>query len=199
MTVLDWTTIARVKAASNLFAQTLSTEATTDLGALITSVSAMLENQLSRAVKVAAQVETRRCPMRGRFSLKNGPAASITSVRFSSSGLFSRDGVTVDPSAYELEAGNGALLIPDYIGPNGFLSVSYSGGMAADTASFYAAYPDLERACIQQVIYSWSRRATLGRNSTDLGNGTTQWVGDLDLLANVITAISPCAHKWAIA
>jgi hypothetical protein len=199
MAVLDWTTTTRVKAASNLFAANLSTEAIADLGTLITSVSAMLENQLSRAVKVGAQVESRRCPMRARFSLKNGPAASITSVRFSTSGLFSRDAVTLTSSAYEIEAGGEALLIPDYAGAGGYLSVAYSGGMAADTAAFYTDYPDLERACIQQVIYTWSRRASLGRNSTDLGNGTTQWVGDLDLLAAVVTAISPYAHKWAIA
>lgn len=197
MAVLDWTTLANVKAAGNFATSTVAaTDA--DLSSLITAVSAFLEQQINRPVKVQAQVERRKAPRKERFAILGGPVVSITQVRYSDSGLFSRDAVTVPSSSYELEPGNEGLIIPDYASASGWLEVSYSGGMAADTAAFRAAYPDLERAAIQQVIYTWSRRATLGRTSTDIGNGSTQWVGDLDLLANVVAIISPYAHKWAI-
>ena len=48
----------------------------------------------------------------------------------------------------------------------------YTGGMAADTTAFVAAYPDIASAVDQQVAYFWHQRNTLGLSSVsgDAGN-----------------------------
>lgn len=65
--------------------------------------------------------------------------------------------------------------------------VDYTGGMAVDTAALIANYPDLAAACEQQVAYLWQRsqRNALGSNSTTGPNGETKFEGQYDLLPTV--------------
>jgi len=194
---VDFTTLARVKKYLDIPTETTVNDAT--LQTMITSVSATLENALNRTVKTESKTERRACPMTGVFTIYNGPATSITSIRYSSSGMFSRDGVTLSSTSYELSPDGGSILIPDYRGPDGMLEVVYTGGMGTDTADLQAKYPVLDQAATLQVAYLWGRHKSLGRTSTDLGGGSTQWVGDYDLLDSVVAMLLPLRHQWAFA
>jgi uncharacterized phiE125 gp8 family phage protein len=191
---LDFTTLARAKAYMDIPSATTTNDAT--IQAMITAVSATLENSLNRSVKTEAKTERRSVSRTGRFVLHNGPATSITSVKYSASGLFARDAVTLDPSSYELDAAKDVLAIPDLRVYTGQIEVAYVGGMAADTASLLAAYPVLDQACMMQVAYLWARRKTPGRTSADIGNGSTQWIGDYDLLDAVVAMLLPLRRPW---
>jgi hypothetical protein len=195
--VVDFTTLAKVKENLNL-GSTARADADSMLAQMISSVSSTLENNLTRPVKVESRTERRATTMTGIFSIQGGPATSITSVKYSFSGIFTRDGVTLSTSQYALGPGNEYLVIPDYVGPYGFIEVTYVGGLAADTAAIQANFPDLERACITQVCYLWNRRLTMGKSSTTLGNGDTQWVGDYDLLPGVVAMLIKYRRPWAI-
>jgi len=191
---LDFTTLARAKAYMDIPDATTTND--TLIQSMITAVSATLENSLNRTVKTEAKTERRSVPRTNRFVLYNGPATSITSVRYSASGVFSRDAVTLDPSSYELDGAKDVLAIPDIVTYSGQIEVSYVGGMATDTAGLLSAYPVLDLACRMQVAYLWARRKTPGRTSTDIGNGSTQWVGDYDLLDAVVAMLLPLRRPW---
>lgn len=193
---IDFTTLARVKAYLDIPPGTTASDAT--LQTMITSVSATLENSLNRTVKTESKTERRAAPMTGVFTIYNGPATSITQIRYSSSGMFSRDGITISSGNYELAPDGESIMIPDYRGPNGVLEVVYVGGMGTDTANLLSRFPVLDQAATLQVAYLWGRHKTLGRTSTDIGNGSTQWVGDYDLLDSVVAMLLPLRHQWAI-
>lgn len=193
---IDFTTLARVKAYLDIPSATTANDAT--LQTMITSVSATLENSLNRTVKTESKTERRACPMTGVFRIFNGPATAITSVRYSLSGMFSRDGITLASTSFELSPDGETIFAPDYRGPLGTLEVVYVGGMGTDTADLLAKYPVLDQAATLQVAYLWGRHKTLGRTSTDIGNGSTQWVGDYDLLDSVVAMLLPLRHPWAI-
>jgi len=194
---IDFTTLAKIKENLNLPA-TARADADSILAQMISSVSSVLENNMNRPVKTEARTERRATTMTGRFTLTGGPATSITSVKYTYSGIISRDGVTLSASQYALGPSNDSVVIPDYVGPYGFIEVAYVGGMAADTAALQAAYPDLERACIMQVSHMWNRRLSMGKTSTTLGNGDTQWAGDYDLLPGVVAMLIKYRRPWAI-
>lgn len=191
---IDFTTLARVKAYLDIPSATTTND--TILQTMITSVSATLENSLNRTVKTESKVERRQTPMTGKFMIYNGPATSITKVRYSPSGMFSRDATTLSTSSYELDPSGDIVIIPDYKGPSGQVEVTYVGGMGTDTAALLAAYPVLDQAATMQVAYLWARRKTPGRSSTDLGGGNTQWVGDYDLLDAVVSMLLPLRRPW---
>lgn len=46
-------------------------------------------------------------------------------------------------------------------------------------------HPILETAALMQIAYEWERRKTAGRNSTTMGNGTTNYQGEYFLLKEV--------------
>jgi len=46
-------------------------------------------------------------------------------------------------------------------------------------------HPILETAALMQVAYEWERRKTAGRNSSTMGNGTTNYQGEYQLLKEV--------------
>ena len=56
--------------------------------------------------------------------------------------------------------------------------------------------PDLEEAAKMQISYLWQRHKSLGRTSTDLGNGASQFVKDYDLLPGVRTLLTRFARPY---
>lgn len=53
------------------------------------------------------------------------------------------------------------------------LKITFTGGMANDTDSFVAAYPDIAGAVDTQVAHEWQRRNALGVTSVSYPDGTT--------------------------
>jgi hypothetical protein len=61
------------------------------------------------------------------------------------------------------------------------MKITYTGGMAADTAGFISAFPDIAGAVDHQVAYLWHRRNELGIASVsgDAGSvsvGADSWL-----------------------
>lgn len=57
--------------------------------------------------------------------------------------------------------------------------------------------PDLEQAALMQCSHLWKRRMTLGRTSTDIGNGSTQWAGDYEILDDVKVLLRKYSRPFA--
>ena len=64
------------------------------------------------------------------------------------------------------------------------MQVTYTGGLATSTANLITAYPDLAQACDLQVAYLHRRRLSAGGNFS-VGQSSTQYTGDYDLLVDV--------------
>ena len=178
MAVLELTTIARVKAYG--FSGTTVTDGNTDLlSDMIKSVSQRFADYCSRSFLKQEWTDTRI--LNGSlFPLLNTPVASITSVSVSESGR--RSGmVAISSTQYEIAPDGNGIKVWDV--PRGSLvEVVYEGGLAEDTTGLIANFPALEGACLLQVKSLFNRHLTPDRTTTDLGGGSTSWVGEYDLL-----------------
>ena len=91
---------------------------------------------------------------------------------------------------YTLDAQEGTLIIDGVRLPPGprILRVAYTGGMAADTAAFCEAYPDIEEAANIQVNFWWEMRQRIGQKTVvgaDL-SVTTHEQDFLDVVQRVV-------------
>lgn len=195
MAVVDLTTLARLKTYADI--SSTRTDADSILSTIISSVSSTIENNLNRTVEITSKTERRRVPMTGKFVILNGPASAITSVRVSPDGVFSSGAQTIDPSRYELASSGDILNVRGLDGYNGEMEVVYTGGLLQDAADCLARFPDLENAALMQAAHLWRRRLTMGKSSTTIGNGETQWVGDYDLLDGVVAILIKYRRPWA--
>jgi hypothetical protein len=168
---------------------------------LIAFVSADMEAWLRRDV----QIETRRTdiiPVEWgvvEIPLQAYPVTAITSVRNNSVNSFSGRPTWVINEDYIARLDIGTiqpLTEPEWLvdstgrpkAPTWF-EVQYSGGMAADTASFITNYPALAGACDMQVRYLSQRLAALGGN-VQIGDSGTEFVKAYDWLPAVARALA---------
>jgi len=165
---MDLTTLAKVQTLDKSYVD--ATQETLDMiEMLITSVSAMVEKYLDRTILIGTYTEkfnlTSYC---NPFLVKAWPITSVTSVV--------NDDYTIPSSDIEYEAGrkdrvaiNDNILLAGY----GRLTITYTGGMATDTADFVANFPDIEMEVIKQVLFEAARVKTVGVKSITIDEQTT--------------------------
>jgi hypothetical protein len=195
---MDLTTLARVKAATG------NTSNANDalLAQLVTSVSRDLERQMCRHAERKARVEVlavraneRWCSLAGfpvdltqPFSVVACPSRNFTS---GDAVAYARDvDYTVDETSGAITLlslpatfTTGAQALP--IAP-AYLQVTYTGGLAADTAGLVADYPDLADACDLQVAHRFKSKDAPGARVVKLGGAESQKEGEYKLLDRVV-------------
>lgn len=124
--------------------------------------------------------------------LKGYPVAEIDLLTVFDDGWYSEDGDFV------LDAPFGTILFNQKIYRDddlylGAISVTYTGGMAADTAGFISEYPDIESAVLMQVNFELSRYKSIANKSQANGAATTSYneYGLLPELARVLDSYCP--------
>ena len=166
------------------------------LGALVTSVSKRAETMMGRHALSSSRTEVYTLPKWGkRLILKGSPVASVTSVIYGSERDFTDDSALTEHDEFtvDLEAGILHLRIATPYDP-GFVQVVYTGGMAADTAAFVAAYPDVAAGVDFEVINLWKRRQNPAGASTFAG-GALQVTGELGTLKYLEQAVEPYRRR----
>lgn len=166
------------------------------LNQLIEEVSVYVEGWIDRTVQTGTVTETFDVSESQRLvQLAAYPVTSITSVSNDTSRTFTSYSAS---TGYVVDS-NGLLKF-DYslIPGNQVLRVVYVGGMAATTAAFVAAYPDISGAVAMQVSYAFMRRTDLGGVSWNSGGGIgASSIGEFGLLDAVADILTP--HKRATA
>lgn len=115
----------------------------------------------------------------------------------------------VTPGTYTLADGRSVTVISF---ASNVLAFSVNGGSLREGDTFTAGSvvtlgsvieesvcndaPDLEEAAKMQISYLWQRHKSLGRTSTDLGNGASQFVKDYDLLPGVRTLLTRFSRPY---
>jgi hypothetical protein len=192
MPVLDLTTLARLTDYGQI--KTDRPDTGTVLAAMITSVSQRMAQYCSREFLVQTFTE-RRILRSELFPVQNPSVRSISSVRVSTSGRAATLAAWTD---YEISPCGNCVSVWG-INSGALVEVTYSGGIAADTAGVIADHPGLEDACKMQVVSLWKRHAIPDRSGMTLGTGDTQWSADYGLLKDVKAALDQTynnAHRF---
>lgn len=190
---MDLTTTERVQTLLNSGGASL-----TGLDALIsqviTDVSGRVEEHLGRAALVAERTEVFdvETPMRGvlleAFPVLDAPAPIVKYSRDRAFG--SAEAMDTEWYAVDLQRG---IIRFDGWWPIGCsprtLQIVYTGGMAADTAAFIAAWPMVAHAVDLQVSHLIQRRRGLGATGESVGAGSISVIGAYDLLPEVSNII----------
>lgn len=181
---MDMTTKARVKALVGFTADT-TYDALID--GWIAQISAAVEKAMNRVALAAAQIEYFNVnDGQTTFFMNATPVTAWTEVNNDVNRSFA-SGTVVSSDSYATDDDIGMLqfhrvyVVP---GPK-VLKVSYTGGMAASTAAFITAFPDIAGAIDAQVAYHVQRRAQLGATSFSADGGSvsvddpTKWLPPL--------------------
>lgn len=182
---LAMTTLARVK---QLIAPIQSTDHDALITEMIASVSAEVESFLSRWALVDQRYEYHSVQdvFSRRFWLRGYPIVSIDEVKndpdwdWDAASAIDAENYTSDGSerSGKLLFSTSLALLP---GQNA-LRVQYTGGMAADTAAFVAAFQDLAGAVDQQVAYEFQRRLEMGATASSVGGHNVAYQPAIKLL-----------------
>lgn len=167
---------------------------------ILVSVSAAAESYLDRNVQSGVsrtEYFDVRCD-RMVYPLRAYPVASITGVWYDTTQAFAA--ATALSSSYYFSPtldDRGLLrlkspLQPYYDMAPAALKITYTGGMAATTTAFVAAFPDLAAAVDRQVIYEWKRRNDMGSLSVS-GDGGTVTIPEVHLLRSTLEILD--RHK----
>lgn len=187
---MNVTTLAKIKERLGL--GDADTEHNTLLTTILTNVSGRIERFLNRTLETGSVTRIFDVADGQRvFSLKAYPVSAITSVKNDTEWDWSGTSA-MDSSYYQENAASGVLyfwanvLVPGYQA----LQVIYSGGMAADADALIAAYPDLSEAGINQVVYEFNHRDSIGIPTlVAAGGASLSFVQDSDLLPSVRGAL----------
>lgn len=160
-----------------------SADDATLINSLITEVSADVALYLRRHVQAVARTQVYTLPYGIRdFRLDGYPVASISSVSTSPDLDFSSSEI-LSVSSYYLEPAVGRLRLvsPTAFDPT-FVQVVYTGGMAADTTAFRAAYPDIAGAVESAVLELLKRADKPGVSETRLRDGGVSYERPVNML-----------------
>ena len=149
---IDLTTADRVKRRWR------TTETTLDslIGEIIDEVSQTFERFMQRHTLSAARVEIVELPrFKKVVTFRGAPVSSVTEIKVHNTGDFtSVDALDSTLYTVDLAAGYARLRILTTWRP-AYVEVNYTGGMAADTATFIASYPEIsaaaDRECIERL------------------------------------------------
>lgn len=177
---MDLTTVVRVKKVISQAAETPSLGSVDlEVQALVTAVSSMAEAYMGRVALAAAQTEYFDVePGRRLFRLRAFPVTTLTSIHFDPDQAWGADTLLAATEyASPVFSPIGALALRrDLVEPDGdrepaALRVVYTGGMAASTAAFIVAFPDIAAALDVQIASAYHNRNALGMASALLPGG----------------------------
>lgn len=159
---------------------------------LINVVSNLFEKYLDRTLLTGSQTEYFDVyPGQDVFYLKAWPVSAVSSV---TNDLDWTASTEVDSSLYKLfDSRRLVFQSPDII-TNGrrALCVSYTGGMAATTDAFVAAYPDISGAANMQVWHWRNRVGEEDATAVNIGGGQSLTIAPpADLLPAVKRILNP--------
>lgn len=181
---MDMTTKERIKALMGID----STGSDDLIDIIIAGVSARFESLLGRHVTVDTYTEVYEVSKAAKVIwLRGYPIASITSMTYSSKTNDSSATLLVADDDYSLDADAGIVrlrLVNTPYNP-GYLSVVYSGGMAANYTALLAAFPELVAAADSQVVHEWNRKRSPGGNLETRDGKTNFGQPEVNLLSGV--------------
>lgn len=189
MAFTDLTTATRVKT----YLEGADTSKDTLIGQLITGVSVRMERRLNRYVDAsAARTEYfDLAPGQRTVFLKGYPIASVTSIHNDPYDRAYAASTLIASTDYTIELEDGRIAFPYYAPTTGqrALKIIYTGGMAATTAAFITAFPEIALACDWQVVHEFHNRTAPGASSVAIGGASIGFVSGLDWLPIVKEAI----------
>lgn len=154
------------------------------LTALITNVSAAIENYCNRTFAQATYTDTYNGNGRPSLYLREGPVTAVSAVTV--------DGVSVPAAASATASGyvfDDSMLYLRAGCPDRFnrgvqnVTVSYTAG--------YSAIPqDVNQACVEWVAFKFAKRSRIDEKSQTLGTAQTQAYDLSDMPASVKSALS---------
>ncbi len=149
---------------------------------LIAGVSKQVEKALRRHVQAVSRTVDCDVIRHSRsLSLRGYPISEVASILNDASRSFG-SGTVISADLYYVDLLAGIVSFDFQLqqGP-GALRIEYTGGMAADTAAFITAHPELVMAIDQQIYYLWSRRdnpGVINKNPSDFGGGASYFVSE---------------------
>lgn len=160
------------------------------LSEMITAVSARVEQSMRRHVQSTSRTVVYDVqPGQRMVQLFGYPVSSVTTVHHDLDRDFASDSL-VDSDNYSVDSRTGALWLDyEYAPGRQILQVVYTGGMAATTAAFIAAFPDVTQAVTMQVVEEYRRRNAHGANSVAVAGDSVSFVGDVQMLPLVTQVI----------
>ena len=185
---MDFTTLARVKTYMETGGFTADANDPLIPG-IIAGVSRRMAERMDRGVNITERTEDFDSHPSDHAIILHAFPVTACEVRHDTQRGFAASTI-VDPARYHLRSDRG-VVVWDRYSPTygkGSMRVVYTGGMAADTTAFIAAYPDLALACEMQVAYVLQRRQTPGGTATVAGAGSRTYVGQYTLLDDVAKA-----------
>ena len=191
MSVLDLTTVERVisymgSANSGAAAGGWSDLNKAILAGMISTVSQDFENYCNRFFKTEARTANEILDGSTLF-VAAAPISSVASITGAASGRVA-DMIPLGIADYDiLPDGEGVAFYT--LGRGARVAVTYTGGIAADTASLVAAHPTLAGKCDLQVAMLWRRHNTADKTGQTLGNGNTSWSAEYKMLEDVTDAL----------
>lgn len=148
-----------------------------EIAAVLATVSGAVERYLDRFALRTSRTEYHDVlPDMRVVRLRAYPVTTLTSVHYDADQAFGSSTAMDSDDYYDPTLDDTGVMrfkwpfAYDY--PKA-LKIVYTGGMATDTASFVAAYPDIAGAVDTQVSHEWQRRNALGVSSVNYPDGTT--------------------------
>lgn len=190
---MNLTTLARVTALIGVSA--LETENQALVEAFIASVSADMEKVMARGVEAKERTQVHYIGDDTKtIALPCYPVTSVVAVRVNTV----PDWTDVDPLErnvdYTVNLEEGVITFlgeldflrdaTGFVAAKAAVQIQYVGGMAADTSTFIASFPDVAGQCDLQVRYLYQRRDNLGGNAKT-NEGETAFKDSYDLLPSV--------------
>lgn len=174
---MNLSTVDRVLALTSATGKATD-ETRAEVAAVLATVSGAVERYLDRLALRTARTEYHDVEVgQRRFALRAYPVTTLTSVAFDPEQAWTTTITATSDYLSPLYDGAGVLVVRYDLAPcvpaPGSLKVVYTGGMATDTDSFVAAYPDLAGAVDVQTSHEWQRRNALGVSSVSYPDGTT--------------------------
>ena len=183
---MDLTTLAKYKLFDTRYngQQPASTNQDGLLQDAITSISALVTKQLCRVVQIGSFVTPYNTFSHVRsLRVPAFPVSMLTSVTL--------DGDDITQYAYcDMQFGRVLFSHPVKAKYPMGLVISYTGGMAADTASFALAYPGLVMEIHKQIKFELVRRPTLGQETVGTGQERAVLTPNR-LIPSLMDAITP--------
>lgn len=153
------------------------------IGSLIAEVSADVSLYLRRHVQAISRTEVYTLPYGTKdFRLDGYPVTAISSVSTSPDLDFAASEI-LSVSSYYLQASVGHLhLVSATSFEPTYVQVVYTGGMAANTAAFRAAFPDIAGAVESAVLELLKRADRPGVTETRLRDGGVSYERPVNML-----------------
>lgn len=183
---MDLTTVARVQSLLESGGASVS-QHTGLLGDIVTATSARVEEYLGRDAQVASRTEFFDSePSLFRIVLSAYPVTSVAGIWYDPVRAYDSSS-QIAASEYAVDTDRGFVSFDRMtfvVAPRG-IKITYTAGMASNTAGFVTAYPAIAHAVDLQAASLIQRRLSLGATSTSAGGGSKSYVGGYDMLPEV--------------